>query len=95
MSLQATLILTFSKANFTTPFTNARETFLRGILGIPFSLKLDWIWLRGLCATDHGIAEKICISDHWPLWTTLELPSLKETQLRVVERTIAKVRSVL
>ncbi|MGI8917017.1 MAG: endonuclease/exonuclease/phosphatase family protein [Pyrinomonadaceae bacterium] len=67
----------FLKQNFATPFPNDRETFLRRILGIPISLKLDWIWLRGLRATNHGVDEKICISDHWPLWTTLAMPSKK------------------
>lgn len=72
----------FLKQKFATPLPNDRETFLRRILGIPFSLKLDWIWLRGLQATGHGIDEKICISDHWPLWTTVELPSQGQSQIQ-------------
>jgi endonuclease/exonuclease/phosphatase family metal-dependent hydrolase len=76
----------FLKHKFATPFPNDRETFWRKILGIQFTLKLDWIWLRGLQGTSHGIDEKICISDHWPLWTTVQLPSRTqpETQTNLV-----------
>jgi len=73
----------FLKRNFATPFPNDRETFLRRILGVPFSLKLDWIWLRGLRATAHGIDEKICISDHWPLWTTVGTPAPASAERQV------------
>jgi endonuclease/exonuclease/phosphatase family metal-dependent hydrolase len=61
----------FLTQKFSTPFPNDRDTFLRRVLAIPISLKLDWIWLRGLQATGHGIDEKIRLSDHWPLWTTV------------------------
>ncbi|HET6669370.1 MAG TPA: endonuclease/exonuclease/phosphatase family protein [Pyrinomonadaceae bacterium] len=81
-SLEKTTRL-FLKRNFATPFPNDRETFLRRILGVPFSLKLDWIWLRGLRATGYGIGEKICVSDHWPLWTTLEMPSQESSKGQV------------
>lgn len=65
----------FQTQKFTTPFPNDRETFLRRILTIPIRLKLDWIWLRGLQGTSHGVDEKIRLSDHWPLWTTIKLSS--------------------
>lgn len=73
----------FLKHKFATPFPNDRETFWRKILGIQFTLKLDWIWLRGLQGTSHGIDEKICISDHWPLWTTVKLASQTQSQIQV------------
>ena len=73
----------FLKQDFATPFPNNKKTFLRRILGIPISLKLDWIWLRGLRATAHGIDEKISVSDHWPLWTTLEMSSEASSQTRL------------
>jgi endonuclease/exonuclease/phosphatase (EEP) superfamily protein YafD len=59
--------------NFTTPFANGKSTFLRTVLLIPIRLKLDWIWLRGLEATNHGIDKKIGLSDHWPLWIVVSL----------------------
>lgn len=62
----------FQDEKFTTPFPNDRETFLKRILGIPISLKLDWIWFRGLQAASYGIDEKICLSDHWPLWAVIK-----------------------
>ncbi|MDX6695495.1 MAG: hypothetical protein QOF02_3098 [Blastocatellia bacterium] len=59
----------FTKAGFTTPFTNSEETWKTFI----FKLKLDWLWLRNLRALEHGIDHKIGLSDHWPLWTTVTL----------------------
>jgi endonuclease/exonuclease/phosphatase family metal-dependent hydrolase len=59
----------FTKAGFTTPFTNNEETWKTFIL----KLKLDWLWLRNLRATQHGIDRKIGLSDHWPLWTTVTM----------------------
>jgi endonuclease/exonuclease/phosphatase family metal-dependent hydrolase len=63
----------FARENFTTPFANDKSTFLRTVLVIPIKFKLDWIWLRGLEATSHGIDKKIRLSDHWPLWTVVRL----------------------
>lgn len=65
----------FVSENFTTPFANGKSTFLRTILVIPIRLKLDWIWLRGLEATSHGIDKKVGLSDHWPLWVVIRLKS--------------------
>ena len=65
----------FVGENFTTPFANGKSTFLRTILGIPIKFKLDWILLRGLEATSHGIDKKIGLSDHWPLWVVVRLKS--------------------
>jgi endonuclease/exonuclease/phosphatase family metal-dependent hydrolase len=65
----------FVSESFTTPFANDKSTFLRTVLLIPIKLKLDWIWLRGLEATQHGIDKKIKLSDHWPLWTVIQLES--------------------
>ena len=60
----------FKDAGFTTPFDN-EPTFLTKML-ISIELKLDWIWLRGLEAVNHGIDRKIDVSDHWPLWVTVK-----------------------
>jgi endonuclease/exonuclease/phosphatase family metal-dependent hydrolase len=61
----------FSDAGLKTPF-GGQATFRRRVLFVPIELKLDWVWLRGLEATGHGIDRKIEISDHFPLWTNLK-----------------------
>ncbi|MGI8897773.1 MAG: endonuclease/exonuclease/phosphatase family protein [Pyrinomonadaceae bacterium] len=63
----------FVREHFTTPFDNGKSTFLRTVLIVPIRLKLDWIWLRGLETTSHGIDKKIDLSDHWPLWVVVRL----------------------
>jgi endonuclease/exonuclease/phosphatase (EEP) superfamily protein YafD len=46
---------------------------------VPIEFRLDWVWLRGLEATSHGIDREIEISDHWPLWTSVRLaPAIKK-----------------
>lgn len=70
----------FVRENFTSPFANGKSTFLRTVLVIPIRLKLDWIWLRGLEATSHGIDKKIGLSDHWPLWTVVRWKSSGTTK---------------
>ncbi|MBA3355169.1 MAG: endonuclease/exonuclease/phosphatase family protein [Pyrinomonadaceae bacterium] len=65
----------FVRENFTTPFANGKSTFLRTVLVVPIRLKLDWIWLRGLEPTSHGIDKKVGLSDHWPLWIVVRLKS--------------------
>jgi endonuclease/exonuclease/phosphatase family metal-dependent hydrolase len=63
----------FTKANFTTPFDSETPTFFRNVLVFPVELKLDWIWLRGLEASKHGIDKSVSVSDHWPLWAVISL----------------------
>jgi endonuclease/exonuclease/phosphatase family metal-dependent hydrolase len=65
----------FTKENFVTPFDNGHSTFLQKIFLVPIRFKLDWIWLRGLEATNHGIDKEITLSDHWPLWAVVKLKS--------------------
>lgn len=64
----------FNSAGFHTPF-DGRPTFFRRVLFLPILLRLDWIWLRHLQATGHGIDRDIGLSDHWPLWVTLKTKS--------------------
>lgn len=59
----------FTNANFSTPFKNGVSTWKTFII----ELKLDWLWLRGLTPTNHGIDKKIGLSDHWPLWVEVKL----------------------
>ena len=67
----------FSEAGLQTPF-GGQTTFSRRILFVPIKLKLDWVWLRGLEVVSFGIDRKIDVSDHWPLWTNVKLPSAKK-----------------
>ncbi|HET9478973.1 MAG TPA: endonuclease/exonuclease/phosphatase family protein, partial [Pyrinomonadaceae bacterium] len=66
----------FSKAGMTTPF-GTQSTFRRRIVFVPIELRLDWVWLRGLEATSHGIDRQINHSDHWPLWTNVRMVATK------------------
>ena len=62
----------FTKAGFKTPF-GGKSTFQRKVLLVPIEFRLDWVWLRGLEATSHGMDRGIAVSDHWPLWTNVRL----------------------
>jgi endonuclease/exonuclease/phosphatase family metal-dependent hydrolase len=62
----------FSDAGFTTPF-GSDKTFSQNVLFVPVNFRLDWIWMRGFDATNHGIDREIEISDHWPLWTNVKV----------------------
>lgn len=59
----------FTNAKFTTPFVKGLTTWRTFIV----ELKLDWLWLRGLQATNYGIDRKVGLSDHWPLWVEVKL----------------------
>ncbi|MDT4968626.1 MAG: hypothetical protein QOJ64_3363 [Acidobacteriota bacterium] len=59
----------FTAAKFSTPFSNSLTTWKTFIL----EFKLDWLWLRGLTATEFGIDKKVGLSDHWPLWAVVKL----------------------
>ena len=68
----------FPTENFSTPFDHDKSTFLRRILLVPIKFKLDWIWLRGLEATDHGIDKTIALSDHFPLFVVVKITEIKD-----------------
>jgi endonuclease/exonuclease/phosphatase family metal-dependent hydrolase len=59
----------FSESNFTTPFPDDKSTWKTFVI----KLKLDWLWLRGLQPTSHGIAKHVKFSDHYPLWVRAKL----------------------
>ena len=67
----------FSDAGLKTPF-GTDSTFSRKILFVPIEFRLDWVWLRGVEAAEFGIDKKLGISDHWPLWTNINLPPLSQ-----------------
>src|ERR1044072_7446169 len=58
----------FTNAGLKPPF-DGQKTFRRRVLFLPIELHLDWVWLRGLEATGHGVDRQIEVSDHFPLWT--------------------------
>lgn len=59
----------FDEAQFSTPFPDDKSTWKTLFV----KLKLDWLWLRGLDATAHGIARHVKFSDHWPLWVKVKV----------------------
>jgi len=71
------IIKLFSNAGFKTPF-GGQSTFRRRVLLVPIELRLDWVWLRGLEATNSGIDRQIEVSDHWPLWTNVKPVAIKK-----------------
>ena len=62
----------FKGAGFHTPF-DGDSTFCQQILFVPLKLKLDWIWLRNIEAKTRGIDRQVKLSDHWPLWTKVNI----------------------
>ncbi len=59
------LIQLFAAADFATPFPPGQATYRHRFV----KMRLDWIWLRGFApANSFGIARRIEISDHYPLW---------------------------
>lgn len=63
----------FADAGFHTPFADDSTTWQTFIV----KLKLDWLWLRGLDAEGFGIDKSVDLSDHWPLWAKIRVPSSK------------------
>ncbi len=68
----------FNEQGFQTPFARESTFSVRALL-IPIKLKLDWIWLRNLQPTGHGIDRDIKLSDHWPLWVVVRRPDQRAT----------------
>ena len=66
----------FSSAGFATPFPDDEPTFKRSAIVFDLELKLDWIWLRGLPAPSYGIDRSLTVSDHFPLWTAVDLKKI-------------------
>ncbi len=60
----------FTDEGFATPFADKDETFKRNAILFDLTLKLDWVWLRGLETTASEIDRSITLSDHFPLWTS-------------------------
>lgn len=77
MSADEETIKLFSKAGLKTPF-GTQSTFRRRVLFVPVEFRLDWVWLRGLETTGHGIDREIEVSDHWPLWTNVKSAAIEK-----------------
>jgi endonuclease/exonuclease/phosphatase family metal-dependent hydrolase len=55
-------------AGYDTPFEGNSKTFQRYFF---LRFKLDWIYLQGLTAKNHGIEQQVKASDHRPVWVTI------------------------
>jgi endonuclease/exonuclease/phosphatase family metal-dependent hydrolase len=49
---------------YATPFPNGTATWRAGLI----RLHTDWIFVRGARVTRWGVAKRLGISDHWPVW---------------------------
>lgn len=54
---------------FTTPFANGTATWRAGLI----RLHTDWIFVRGVEITRWGVARRLSVSDHWPVWVEIKL----------------------
>jgi endonuclease/exonuclease/phosphatase family metal-dependent hydrolase len=68
----------FTEAKFVTPFPDGETTFTRSAVVFDVKLKLDWVWLRGLTASNYGIDRSVTVSDHFPLWTVVSEAQISE-----------------
>jgi endonuclease/exonuclease/phosphatase family metal-dependent hydrolase len=54
---------------YRTPFANEVATWRAGLI----RLHTDWIFVRGLSITRWGVARRLGVSDHWPVWVEINL----------------------
>lgn len=54
---------------FTTPFVTGTATWRSG----PIRLHTDWIFVRGVKVKSFGVARRLSVSDHWPVWAEIDL----------------------
>jgi endonuclease/exonuclease/phosphatase family metal-dependent hydrolase len=53
---------------YQTPLPTGTGTWRAG----PLRLHADWIFTRGLRVTRWGVARRLSVSDHWPVWAEIE-----------------------
>jgi endonuclease/exonuclease/phosphatase family metal-dependent hydrolase len=53
---------------YRTPLPTGTGTWRAG----PLRLHADWIFTRGLRVTRWGVARRLGVSDHWPVWAEVE-----------------------
>jgi endonuclease/exonuclease/phosphatase family metal-dependent hydrolase len=56
---------------FATPFPPGTPTWR----GAGLRLHADWIFGRGVKIAKWGVARPLDVSDHWPIWVEVEIPS--------------------
>ena len=56
---------------FTTPMPTRTSTWRAGLA----RLHADWFFVRDLHVRRWGVARPLSVSDHWPVWTEVELPA--------------------
>lgn len=61
---------------FTTPFATRTATWRAGLI----RLHTDWIFGRGIEVTRFGVARRLGVSDHWPVWVELNLENESSSQ---------------
>jgi endonuclease/exonuclease/phosphatase family metal-dependent hydrolase len=54
---------------YTTPFKTGTATWRAGLI----RLHTDWIFVRGIEVTRYGVARRLGVSDHWPVWVEVNL----------------------
>jgi endonuclease/exonuclease/phosphatase family metal-dependent hydrolase len=54
---------------YTTPFKTGTATWRAGLI----RLHTDWIFVRGVEVTRYGVARRLGVSDHWPIWVEVNL----------------------
>ena len=54
---------------YTTPFPNGVSTWRSG----PIRLQPDWIFVHDVRVTRSGVARRLTVSDHWPVWIEIEI----------------------
>ena len=57
---------------FTTPFPTGTATWRAGLI----RLHTDWIFTRGIEITRCGVARRLGVSDHWPVWAEVNLETI-------------------
>ena len=54
--------------SYTTPFPTGTPTWR----GAALRFHADWIFVRGVRVIDWGVAKRLNVSDHWPIWAEIE-----------------------
>jgi endonuclease/exonuclease/phosphatase family metal-dependent hydrolase len=61
---------------FETPFPTGTATWRAGLI----RLHTDWIFVRGAEVTRWGVARRLSVSDHWPVWAEINLESARSSR---------------